>query len=755
MNNTPGCFTAFFTALQSCMPACFKCCDSDWNGRDVRLLDSDDESSESIEIFESHGTNYYSALENSPQISPRSLTWLESKDSPKITLVSAHALSDVASTSSRIARTEEVVAKRDNDYGDVRISPFNPTWLSDYPQVAEHLHTEHLLHVKGLDAEGEGLTWHTAKFSTDMNPVFNPESVVNGSEHGGFQMKMGYFIIPKEKMSLIQAPCLSGDACKEVNADEGYRFFVHPEAYDHFRSLHQEEGIRYVSAEDSEYVATPTSSYRSLAIRRVEVGKNGELLPAKDSIPFIVKVGVGGEVLGSDRWLSISEVERSVQSQMAFDGMEKRKFDGSLRWASEASELVIFPESLGMALTGLECYPPKGTDSQAVKASGVIIREFPKELLEGKCRIVSMAALMSAEKLKPENALVTQMAQDRNEYSQLPLIYQVMEATINAGKATSSADFVEKFLIKGYIDAIEAVTFQEGMTLEPHSQNLCMVLNPDLTPRGFAYRDHGGIWIDAATRGLQGKRMKPFHRKNGDGNAIFKSKGAISKGYIGSFSWFYRYQVFVKMLNVLTKLKKEDGGIMPPFAGAPYQIGSLEKLKERSINTFFKNNLKADRVNQKALAILKEMSITKEDSQQLLRTLDRYYFEKMASYFDMGKVAVDLEEGALPASEGGSGFEGEMLRHNGFLGSYKFYNIPSDAFKAPLEKMPELTRRTLFATAITSFEKTAIETIDVKSFMLLKKGVCFFDERGKIVAFSPYATSEQKRWIERTITENS
>lgn len=752
MNSTPGCFTAIFAAIQSCLPSCLQCDDSDWYGRDVRLLESDDESNESIHIFESHGNNYYS-MEDSPRISPRSLTWLDSDVTPKINAVSTHSLSDVVTASSSVNQAEGIVAKSDPDYGDVIITPFDPTWLSDYPQVAEHLHTEHLLHVKGLDSKGEGLTWHTAKFSTDMNPAFNPEAVVEGSSHGGFQMKMGYFIIPKEKINLIQAPCLSMGAFKEVDAEEGYRFFVHPEAYDHFRSLHQEGEIRWVSPENSEYVATPTSSYRSLAIRKV-VDEKGELRPAKDSIPFVVKVGVGGEVLGSDRWLSINEVERSVQSQTAFDGMKKKKFNGSMRAGHDASELLIFPESLGMALSGIESYPPKGSSSDLAKASGVIIREFPRELLEGKCRIVSMAALMSAEKIKPANASVTQMAKDRDDFEKLPLIYQVMEATIKAGRAKSSADFVEKFLIKGYIDAIEAVTFQEGMTLEPHSQNLCMVLNPDLTPRGFAYRDHGGIWIDAATRGLQGKSMKAFHRKNGDGNAIFKTKGAISKGYIGSFSWFYRYQVFVKMLNVLTKLKKEDGGLMPPYSGAPYQIGSGEKFQERSINTYFKNGLKEEKVNQRALAIFKEMSISKNESKALLKTLDDYYFEKMSTYFDMDRVAIQLEDGAFPASEGGSGFEAEMLKHKGFLGNYKHYDIPSDATIFAIDKMPELARITLFASAITSFEKVTVDKLGVDSFRLLKKGVCFLNAGKEVVAFSPYATSEQKKWIEKEISQS-
>ena len=54
-------------------------------------------------------------------------------------------------------------------------------------------------------------------------------------------------------------------------------------------------------------------------------------------------------------------------------------------------------------------------------------------------------------------------------------------------------------------------------------------IHPDNTPRGFAIRDHGDI------------------------NKI--------RGFTETFSWFYRYHVFVKLLNVVTSTGHD---LMPP-----------------------------------------------------------------------------------------------------------------------------------------------------------------------------------------------
>jgi hypothetical protein len=718
-------------------------------------------------VYNNYKTSAYTHNKENLSLIPFNKNYPVNAEKTKIQPLISQVLSQAVNPKPKLENKPSIpveIVKNDPDYGLVKIQPFSSSWLIDYPQIVEHLDSEHILHVKGLDKNGEGLTWHTEKFKTDMNPRLNPEARVHGAKTGGFQMKMGYFIIPEDKVNKITSISLSNDANKEVqiedigNGQRGYRFFVHPEAFDHFRALHSDPNIRYVSPENSEYIATPTSSYRSLAIRRIHADKNGNITPARDSIPFVVKLGVGGSILGSDRWLSTNEIERSVQSQQAFDTMDKENFNGELRGGHAASELFIFPETLGISLNNIDNYPPMEGDNKVAKPSGMLIREFPKAFLDGECRILSMAALISCERTKKKYADICQLSNKLEGFSQLPLIFQIMEATIRAGKAESAYDFIQKYLIKGYIDAIEAVTFHEGMPLEPHSQNLCMVLNNDLTPRGYIYRDHGGIWVDIASRGLQGKDLTPFHRENHDVNAIFKSRGAISKSYVTHYSWFYRYQVFVKTLNTLTELANDSlGRNMPPFPGAPYQIGSPKKLTERNLNVYLKERLQKNPTHNVAIKNLKKLSLTLEQNQKALQLLDTYYNEVINRHFDMEKVGIKSEDGALPSAEGGSGkeYEKTITNHKGFLGKHKATRIPEEAPQFSIGNTPQGFERDLLANAISSFDGQKIEDLNITKYVLIEQGVCFFDNAQQIVAFTPYATPQHKIDIEQKAYANN
>lgn len=659
-----------------------------------------------------------------------------------------------AEPSSSTASSSSIVEKQlmdDPDYGKVFIQEFTPTWLEDYPQIIEHIESEHLLHVKGIDGKGRGLTWHESKFTSDMDPRFNPEAHLDGARRGGFQMRLGYFVVPAAKIKSLQALSLSASIQNEMCITNplgevvAYRFFVHPQAYDHFRSLHGEVSFRYVSPEESEYLCTPTSSYRSLAIRKVQTSPTGETRPAEKSVPFIVKLGVGGDVLGSDRWLSHREIVRSVQCQQAFDGMGSTSLHSSSSKASKDQKLYIFAESMGIHLVEISSYSPE-------KPSGILIREFPTEFLEGKCRIVSMAALMSVERSKPEHSGIGHASSlPMEEFGSLPLVFEIMEASIRKGLVKTPMEFFIKFFVHGYVDAIESVTFVEGMTIEPHSQNLCIVLENDLTPIGFAYRDHGGIWVDTATRGMQGKDMRPFYQPDTNGNALFKTKGAIAKAYIGSFSWFYRYQVMVKMLNVATQTL-HGAEMMPPPKGAPFQIGVEGTLEERNLQPYLQQTLIGAKVNMAALKQLERLSLTFGQYNSVLTLLDGYYLSVMNKYFDMDAVQVQMIDNALPSAEGGSGSESIMTQHKGFLGKYRYYKIDSSSIRFNYHSAPPNVRNRILKNLITSFENQDFEALNVKDCMILEKGICLMNEKNEIVGFSPFATSFEKGWYQQQVS---
>ena len=513
-------------------------------------------------------------------------------------------------------------------YGDTLIQPFTGDWLNDFPQILRHLHSEQRLHIRGVDDEGRGTHWVTGKFRSDLDPKYNSEMCL--------QMKLGYFIVPKAQVDTLISGSLSPKILKELevrNADGqliGYRFFVHPEAYQHFGPLH-EAGIPFLKSESSEFIGTPTSSYRSWAIRRI-VEEDGELNPQAGSIPFIIKLGVGGGPLDSSRLLSRGEIEKSLKVQAGYDIMDPVPVNKD----STGMNLVVFFENMGIILKDIPNYPPRDYLREDPIDSGIIVREFPSALLEGRCQILSFSALMSTERVKKENQGFCFFNQEHVGMESLPLIYEIMDTTIRKRIVNSPAEFIHTFLIEGFLKAIEPIVFQKGLALPFHGQNLCMVLNPDNTPEGFAIRDHG------------------------DTNPV--------SGILGALSSLYRYHVLIKGLNVVTRY---EGDFMAPPIGAPKQIGSQEKLPERNLNSYLFKKIADGAVDSKALAILKELSIAYADYRALLQMFDEGCLKVLSRYFDLGKSNIH-NDGQLPAAEIGSSEDVLMYSYNKELWKHRY-----------------------------------------------------------------------------------
>jgi hypothetical protein len=501
-------------------------------------------------------------------------------------------------------------------FGMAAIQPFSGTWLRDYPQIKEHLESEHRLHVRGADEGGKGLTWQTNKFAWKLNPVFNPEA------QGGLQMKLGYFIVPAKNLSLCSSQSLSEKVLHDLEVRNpkgellGYRFFVHPEAYEHFKVLHDSD-IPFVKPEQSEFIGTPTSSYRSWAIRRVDE-KEKQFEPFPGSVPFIVKLGVG-DPGNTSRLLSKAEVQKSIQIQNAFDQLPKK------------DDFVLFPENLGLILQEIPGYPSNSTIGEIESVdSGLIVREFPQELLDGTCKIVSFSAVMSMERVKKENQGVCRLSSGDSSSDPLPLIYEIMDMAIKQGRVASPFEFIEKYLITGVLNTLELYIFQHGFSLPVHAQNLCLVLNPDNTPRGIALRDLGDI-----------------HRKE--------------ERFIETYSWFYKYHVFVKLLNVIAASESE---FLPAIPGAPTQIGQQEPLPERSLYFYLQNKISKNSDFAEGLEKVGNLSISFKEYVQLLDKMDRKYLTMLSRYFDLKRANISLAPGSIPAAEMGSSGELALIALN-------------------------------------------------------------------------------------------
>lgn len=518
----------------------------------------------------------------------------------------AHALAIPPSIARKEMEKERMILEK---FGRIVIQPFTDAWLFDYPQVKEHLDSEHLLHIRGTDADGVGLHWQTNKFAWKLNPRFNPEA------GGGFQMKMGYFIISPSHIETFRSPSLSENILKELEVQSstgnvlGYRFFVHPEAYLHFQTL-LEEGIPFIQSEHSEFMGTPTSSYRSWAVRRIIEDKDG-ISPQMGSVPFIVKLGVG-QSNDASRLLPRSEVERSLSTQRHFDRLPVY------------SDLTIFKETFGVVLRGIHNYPPPiGICDVAPTDSGMIVREFPEALLMGTSKIYSFSALMSVERGKYPG--ICQI--EKSDHHGLPLIYEIIKIAIQKNVVKSTNEFIQRFLISDILKALEPLVFDEGLSIALHGQNLCMVFNRDYLPIGIAIRDHGDI-----------------HK---------------IKRYLETYTWFYRYHIFIKLLNVLTFSKSEKFPFVP---GLPIQNGSDKQLKERCLNRYLRGMM--DPRNETVMHVFKMVSLSFQDYRSLVQMLDERYLSMLSRYFDLTGMRNLITNGAFKSAEVGSHGERELIKLN-------------------------------------------------------------------------------------------
>lgn len=360
--------------------------------------------------------------------------------------------------------------------------------------VGDLLNEEQNLHNKGL--------WGEKAFDSNIAPEYIPEN--------NPKFPLAYYLLPEEEAKFLQADSLdkriSSQLQEIIDGKKYFKLFVHPESAGHYEFL--KANYKYVTQMETEFTASPTSSYRSLIVWD-HTNNNKK--------SFIAKVSLDKNVIGSiDRLVSENEVERSIANQKVFDkiGQEKLK----------SMHVKIFPESAGLVLNNDLPGAPK-------KLGGQLIREIPDDVVNSKIKWLSFSALMSPNK-KPQ-----------------PLIMDVIKAS-----GLSSYDFFDQYMIKSYMNMFEELSLKQGMNFEPHSQNLCFEVGMDLKPTGnWVLRDFGGVWPDVIAMARNHGPVETYME-----NASVKKFKLVGghENYISSYVFFYKRQVFDMMLKEVAKFDK-------------------------------------------------------------------------------------------------------------------------------------------------------------------------------------------------------
>lgn len=390
------------------------------------------------------------------------------------------------------------------------------------PKISRFIASEHLLKIDGKENLPRGVKellneeqnlhnkdlWGAGAFSSNINPDYVPEN--------NPKFPLPYYLVPVEDANFLFAdsldPKIADQLSMKISGKKHYKLFVHPESEVHYDFLRS--SYNYIGPDQTEFFASPTSSYRSLVVWNRNNSQRK---------PFIAKVSLDKNVIGSiDRLVSVNEVERSVANQKALDRIGTKKLNDI--------NLKIFPESAGLTID-------KSHPGAPEKLGGQLIREIPDDIVDGKMKWLSLSAMMSPNR-KPK-----------------PMIMDIIHKS-----GLTSYDFFKTYMIDNYLEMFEELSLKQGINFEPHSQNLVFETTNDLKPTGkWVLRDFGGVWPDVITMAKNGGPVDVY--MEGASAAKYKLRGGRSN-YISSYVFFYKRQVFDMMLAEVAKhdsnLTKDD-----------------------------------------------------------------------------------------------------------------------------------------------------------------------------------------------------
>lgn len=221
------------------------------------------------------------------------------------------------------------------------------------------------------------------------------------------------------------------------------RFFIHPESRKFFAKKLRKYKVK------REYLATPTSSHRSLVIWN----------PDTKEPPLGVKVSLDVDIGGVRRLVSRGQIERAAAASALIKTIPEADL--------QRLKIRFFDEPVGVH--------PQGIDY------GFSLRELALKLPEG-VEIVPLFSLFSKPARGPPP--IVNLA----KRSGLPIL-----------------EFCRKAVIDPLVEQAVYLAFEHGLVGEPHEQNVLMEIKNGSPSGAFWYRDMSGHSINPGLRSTAGK----------------------------------------------------------------------------------------------------------------------------------------------------------------------------------------------------------------------------------------------------------
>ena len=414
---------------------------------------------------------------------------------------------------------------------NVHREPFNRSLFSKYSDtLSEHIYSEQVLNVM---SDGH---WHPEKFGTStLDPDYVP-----GKD--GLQFRLPYVLLPQSDLGVLNA-LQSNDLLEQfeitIENIKYYILFFHPTMLGEYQIFSDAHQYTLVYPIESEYLAAPTSSYRSLVVIKTIPGDENSFKPV------IIKVGVHGQSVGCDRFLWHESVYRSVFATELFD---QRINDFQLK-------IEAIPESIGLIYKDIPKQEMTIGHYKKYNHSPInmLVREIPKDLLVGAYNYYSMAALYSVHS---ENK---------------PLIYRLAFHYLNATPEKSLSDFLKEEIIDSFLTNAIDLLIDHGVSIEAHAQNLGVVVDSNRWKiERYFIRDACGYALETSIPNIEPNTFNVTQQLREQlGDEIvdkvvtdLKHRGnALKTNFIQEFSWFFGYQVIQKMLNVFIQASASTGRV--------------------------------------------------------------------------------------------------------------------------------------------------------------------------------------------------